>query len=117
MQVAAHDFCVVFIRKKVMKTYKWIDPTNRNQRLCKYFAYMHSNYLWVSKTHSWTINEVYANDTHRMEDEYFRMRQVGEHGPVTVKFIDQVKEIYVSVQAVIIHFPPCYNQFKLSSHT
>ena len=32
MQVAAQDFCVVFIRKKIMKTYTWIDPTNRNQR-------------------------------------------------------------------------------------
>lgn len=30
MQVAAQDFCVVFIRKKALKTYTWIDPNNRS---------------------------------------------------------------------------------------
>ena len=31
MQVAAQDFCVVFIRKKIMETYTWIDPSNRSE--------------------------------------------------------------------------------------
>ena len=30
MQVAAQDFCVVFIRKKIIKTCSWIDPNQRN---------------------------------------------------------------------------------------
>jgi hypothetical protein len=30
MQVAAQDFCVVFIREKKMNTYPWIDPNRRN---------------------------------------------------------------------------------------
>ena len=40
MQVAAQDFCVVFIRKKITKTYTWIDPTNRNKR---FMQDMHSH--------------------------------------------------------------------------
>ena len=30
------------------------------------------------------------------------MRREGNHRPVTVRFNDQIKEIYVSVQAVLI---------------
>ena len=36
-----------------------------------------------------------------MEDEYLRMRREGNHRPVTVRFNDQIKEIYVSFQAVL----------------
>ena len=100
MQVAAQDFCVVFICKKILKTYTWIDPTNRNQRFMQDMHSHCNNYL--SKTCSWTITELYANNTQHMEDEYLRMRREGEHDPITVQFNDQVKEIYVSVQAVLI---------------
>ena len=39
-----------------------------------------------------------------MEDEYLRMRQEGNHRPVTVRFNDQIKEIYVSFQALINNY-------------
>ena len=42
------------------------------------------------------------NNTQRMEDEYLKIRREGKHHPVTVRFNDQIKEIYVSFQALII---------------
>ena len=67
---------------------------------------MHShcnNYYYDYLKHacSWTITELCVNNTQHMEDEYLRMRREGEHDPITVRFNDQVKEIYVSFQAVI----------------
>ena len=47
--------------------------------------------------YSWTITELCANNTQRMEYEYLRMRRERQYDPLTVMFNSQVKEIYVSV--------------------